>query len=83
MVYTKHMRQTHTSPPKKRIEIGAPFEGAINEILMPKTNTGNLSHNWSVTDWVRYAIAQQLIKAGNLPDDCREMLPRFYADLDI
>ena len=81
-VYNTFMKHIHPAKPKKRIEIGVPFEDAIRDILMPKTNTGNLSSDWDYTDWVRYAIAEQLKKAGNLPAECQAMLPRFYLDLD-
>lgn len=77
------MKKIHTIRPKKRIAIGVPFEQAIEKILMPKTNTGNLSANWDITDWVRYAIAEQLKRAGNLPRDCAAMLPRFHKDIEL
>lgn len=77
------MKKLHDQTPVKRIEIGAPFERAISEILMPKTNTGNLSHDWNMTDWVRYAIAQQLQRAGGIPPECAAMLPKFYKDLEL
>ena len=68
---------------KKRIEIGLPFEVAIRDILMPKTNAGNLSPDWDYTDWVRYSIAEQLKRDGNLPQGCKNMLPKFYKDFDF
>ena len=77
-----YMKQIHVSPPSKRIAIGKPYEDAIREILMPKTNTGNLSSPWDYTAWVRYCIAEQLKRAGRLPDDCKAMLPKYHADLD-
>lgn len=77
------MKKLHIKTPKKRIEIGKPFEDAICEILMPKTNTSNLSPAWDYTDWVRYSIAEQLKKAGEIPADCRAMLPRYYSDLEL
>lgn len=75
------MKQLHPQPPTKRIAIGKPFEDAITDILMPKTNSGNLSATWDMTDWVRWCIAEQLKRAGNLPPACRAMLPRYDADL--
>lgn len=81
--YTIYMKQIHTTSPKKRIAIGEPYERAIREILMPKTNTNNLSNPWDYTDWVRYSIAEQLKRAGKIPEDCAAMLPRFYKDLDL
>jgi hypothetical protein len=83
MVYTKPMKIIHPEKPTKRIEIGKPFERAIRDVLMPKTNTGNLSSAWDYTDWVRFALAEQLKRAGNLPAECAAMLPRFYKDLDL
>lgn len=77
------MNKIHIKQPRKRIEIGEPFETAIIEILMPKTNTGNLSSDWTMTDWVRYSVAEQLKRAGNVPVECKNMLPVFYADLDL
>ena len=83
MMYNINMRKIHDKQPKKRIEIGEPFETAIREILMPKTNTGNMSSDWSMTDWVRYAIAEQLKRAGDVPVECKKMLPVFYKDLEL
>jgi hypothetical protein len=77
------MKRVHDKKPKKRIVIGLAYETAIKEILMPKTNTNNLSRDWDYTDWVRYCIAEQLKKAGNLPSECKNMLPRFDKDLEI
>lgn len=79
--YIMYMQKIHVQK-SPRIPIGKPFEVAIKEILFPLTNTGNLSRDWNVTDWVRYAIAEQLRKEGALPDDCQAMLKRFYKDKD-
>ncbi len=83
-MYTKAMKKKiNLSDSRKRIEIGKPFEDGIRDVLMPKTNTGNLSNNWDYTDWVRFCIAEQLKRAGNLSENCRKMLPVFYKDLDF
>ena len=83
ITYNVGMKRIHPKPPTKRIAIGEPFERAILEILMPKTNSGNISPAWDMTDWVRYCIAEQLKRAGTLPADCRAMLPRYDADLEL
>ena len=82
MVY---MKRIHSKPAKKRIEIGAPFEDAITKYLLPKTNTGNLSFQWSVTDWVRYSLAHEIAKrnGGVIPKACKDMLPEFIPDIDL
>ena len=77
------MKKIHKKPSKKRIDIGEPFEKAIRIYLFPKTNTGNLSPAWNYTDWVRFAIAEQLKRSGEIPNECKAMLPKFYADLDL
>lgn len=79
------MRKIHSQTPRKRIEIGVPFERAIEKFLLPKTNTGNLSTNWDFTDWVRYALAQQIAKRNNgmIPKECKDMLPDFIPDLEL
>lgn len=84
MVYiVGYTKKNHFEKHKKRTVLGVPFERAIETILMPKTNSGNLSAAWDYTDWTRFCIAEQLRRAGELPDDCRAMLPKFYADLDL
>jgi hypothetical protein len=77
------MKKIHETPPQKRIAIGVPFEKAISEYLLPKTNTGNILNNY--TDWVRYSLAQQIAKrnGGKVPKDCIDMLPELIPDLDL
>jgi len=79
------MKKIHAIQPRKRIEIGAPFEDAVNRYLIPKTNKENLSPNWSVTDWVRYSLAQQIAKRNNgkIPKECLDMLPKFIPDMEL
>lgn len=77
------MKKIHARSDVWRPEVGMPFKKAIEEILMTKTNTDNLSNKWSVTDWVRYSVAEQLKRAGELPVECKKLLKPFYKDLDL
>lgn len=79
------MKKLFTEQPKKRIEIGRPFEAAIKKYLLPKTNTDNLTADWDYTDWTRWSLAVQIAKRndGKIPQDCMDLLPEFAKDLDI
>jgi len=79
------MKKIHKKNPKKRIEIGVPFEEAIKKYLLPKTNTGNISRPWNDTDWVRYSLAKQIAlrNSGKIPKDCKDLLPDFVPDLEL
>jgi len=35
------------------------------------------------TEFIERAIAEQLKKAGEIPADCKAMLPRYYSDLEL
>jgi hypothetical protein len=78
------MKRIHQTKPLKRIAVGTPFEDLITELLK-STNRGNLSYKWDYTDMTRYALAElwRSRKKKPLPRECEELLPRFYADLDL
>lgn len=80
-----YMKKKHQIPPRKRIEIGVPFEKAIEKYLIPKTNTGNLSSKWNYTDWIRYSLAREIARrnGGKIPKDCMDILPEFISDIDL
>jgi hypothetical protein len=76
------MKKIHKDP-SPRIQIGAPFQELIHELLKG-TNTDNLSEDWNSTDMTRYALAELWKRTGKpLPRECEALLPRFYADLDL
>jgi hypothetical protein len=76
------MKKIHTKQ-GKRIQIGAPFEKRIANMLKA-TNTGNLSNNWNETDMVRYCIAQQVLRNGGaLTAEEKSILKPFYKDLEV
>lgn len=49
------------------------------------TNTGNLSHNWNVTDMARYFMAKgiEAVTKRPIPTEIVEMFKRFDKDLDL
>lgn len=85
MKYIVNMKKIHNKSPKKRIALGVPFEEAIEKFLLPKTNNGNLSDEWNVTDWVRYSVAQQISRHNNgkIPKSCMDMLKKFVSDVEL
>lgn len=77
------MRNIHKKPPKKRFELGEPFEKLLAAALK-STNTENLSHDWNQTDMARFLIAKGWESFGKtLPPDCKILLKPFYKDLDL
>jgi hypothetical protein len=52
---------------------------------MKKTNTGNLSPNWTQTDMARFFQAKgiQSVLGGELPANIKRMLKRFDKDFDL
>jgi lipopolysaccharide biosynthesis glycosyltransferase len=83
MEYIYMMKKIHkkSSP---RIEIGEPFQRLVIDELLKSTNTNNLSSDWNSTDMTRYALAELFKRTGKpLPRECQELLPRFYADLNL
>lgn len=79
------MKKIHREKAISRIQIGKPFEDAIEKILLPKTNKGNLSKKWNPTDWVRYALAKEIAlrNKGEVPKNCKDLLKDFVPDLDL
>lgn len=79
------MKKIHDEAPERGVVLGAPFDRAIRQILIPKTNKGNLSNKWNKTDWVRYCVAQEIARrnGGKIPLECKVMLKEFIPDLDV
>lgn len=85
MIIIMYMKKIHIEKPERGVVLGAPFDKAIVKYLLSKTNTGNLSNRWNRTDWVRYAVAQEIARRNNgkIPRDCLDMLKEFSADLNM
>lgn len=53
--------------------------------VLKKTNSNNLSNDWTETDAARYLMAKgwEVVSKQPIPQDVKAILKPFYLDLDL